>query len=87
MEYNLDKMTIEEYQNYILEIITRLYSNNSLNLVQRASEDGKLILALEFSPPEWFSKLSKDVQNIAFVNLQEIMMAKIKNLPKDYLEN
>ena len=85
MACNTDSMTTEEYQTYISEIINRLYREKSLYLVERSREDGKLVLAIEFSPPNWYSELSNDIQNIAFENLQEIMMTKIKNLPKDIL--
>jgi len=74
---------LTEYKKYIIEIIGRLHSENSLSLRETIMPEGKTAIALEFRAPEWFRELSEDLQQVAFDNLQRIMMERVSNVASD----
>ena len=71
---------LAEYKKYIIEIIYRLESENALSLRQTITSEGKTAIALEFRAPEWFRELSEDIQEVAYDNLQRIMMERVTNV-------
>ena len=73
-------MTLTEYAKYVMEIITRLHSENTLSLKETITPDGKTGFALEFRSPEWFRELSEEIQETAFDNLRRIMMERVSSL-------
>ena len=74
---------LTEYKKYIIEIIGRLHDENSLSLRQTTTPEGNMAFALEFRAPEWFRELSEDLQQVAFDNLQRIMMERVSNVASD----
>ena len=68
---------LTEYKKYIIEIIYRLESENALSLRQTITSEGKTAIALEFRAPEWFRELSEDIQEVAFDNLQRVMVERV----------
>jgi hypothetical protein len=74
---------LTEYNKYIIEIISRLHRENSLSLKETITPEGKMAFALEFRAPEWFRDLSEDLQEVAFDNLQKIMMERVSNIASD----
>lgn len=72
-----------EYKKYIIEIINRLHRENTLSLKETITSEGKMAFRLEFRAPEWFRELNEDTQGIAFNNLQQIMIDKVKNIDID----
>ena len=74
---------LTEYKKYIIEIIGRLHDENSLSLRQTTTPEGNMAFALEFRAPEWFRELSEDLQQVAFDNLQRIMMERVSNVGSD----
>tara|TARA_B100001175_G_C19470372_1_gene621415 strand:- start:520 stop:840 length:321 start_codon:yes stop_codon:yes gene_type:complete len=81
--FNGGSMSEGEYQKYILEIITRLHSENSMSLRETITPECKLEFVLEFNGPEWFRELNKEVQEVAFDNLKRIMIEKVSKLGFD----
>jgi len=75
--------TLSEYQEYILNIINRLHNENSLSLKENFNKEGKLEFSLEFRAPEWFRELNEDVQNVAFDNLQRIMVERVSKFASE----
>jgi hypothetical protein len=73
-----ESMTLAEYQEYILKIITQLHSENTLSFKETTTPEGKQSFALEFHPPVWYNELSEDVKKDAYDNLQTIMVQRIK---------
>ncbi len=41
--------------------------------MEKNTDDGKVKYAIEFRAPEWFRELNDDIQNIVYLNLQDIM--------------
>ena len=74
---------LAEYKKYIIDIIYRLQSENALSVNQNITSEGKTAIALEFRAPEWFRELSEDIQEVAFNNLQRIMMEKVSNIASE----
>lgn len=74
---------LAEYKKYIIDIIYRLQSENALSLNQKITSEGKTAIALEFRAPEWFRELSEDIQEVAYDNLQRIMMERVTNVVSD----
>ena len=83
MASSSQSMPLAEYQTYILEIIKRLHSENTLDLVRVITPEGKTKLTVQFHAPEWFSELNKDVQVTAFENLQMFVMNKLSKVASD----
>tara|TARA_B100000900_G_scaffold244694_1_gene208089 strand:+ start:1194 stop:1520 length:327 start_codon:yes stop_codon:yes gene_type:complete len=80
MVFNLELMMIEDTpynKKYILEIITRLHSENSMYLRETITPEGKLAFVLEFNPPEWYCELNNEMQKASFYNLQRLMIEKV----------
>tara|TARA_Y100000816_G_scaffold181971_1_gene131740 strand:- start:4368 stop:4664 length:297 start_codon:yes stop_codon:yes gene_type:complete len=72
-----------EYKKYIIEIIHRLQSENALSFNQKITSEGKPAIALELRAPEWFRELSEDIQEVAYHNLQRIVVEKVSNVVSD----
>ncbi len=76
-------MSLNEYKNYIIEIIGRLHNENSLFLKNTITPEGKTAFVVEFHAPEWFRELNEDIQKVAFDNLQSIMMERVSDVVTD----
>lgn len=72
-----------EYKKYINEIIYRLQSEKALSFNKKITSEGKLTYTLELRAPEWFRELSEDIQEVAYHNLQRIMVERISNVVSD----
>ena len=74
---------LSEYKKYIMKIVSRLHEENSLSLKQTVTQEGKMAFALEFRAPEWFRELNEDIQEVAFDNLQKIMIERVTNIASE----
>ena len=79
-------MNKTEYHNYILDIITRLHSENSMSLRDTITREGKLAFVLEFNAPKWFSELNNKEQHVAYDNLLGIIKKKVSKLGFESIE-
>ena len=79
-------MTLSEYQKYICDIILRIQKEKRVEIVIKKDSLNRPKYVLEFTPPEWFTELSEDIQKCAYDNLQRILYDRVKNGVNKFLD-
>lgn len=79
-------MNLEEYKNYISDIINRLISEKQVFILEE-NIDNKICFKIQFNQVEWYTELDDDIKYNVQINLQKYFMKKIKKIVKNMNSN